>query len=537
MMHKFSSVACLFALATLPVVASAQNAVPLPSASSTPKQVETPLGTLHFKDGMPDDSTAAKAYDHIDSVHAEDAFYNAFAAVNMWAVRKGFVDAGINDGDVIIFSGLMDAKSLFLTANADTVYFWTFVDLSNGPIVVEPPLDSLAIADDMWWRYITDMGAPGPDRGTGGRYLLVPPGYRGPLPDGGYFVNRSRTNRVTILGRCFLENNDPKPAADRIKSQLKIYPYAVGGFGTSIADFLTGKSKLGQLAQPLSPRFVEGTGKVMNTIPPNDFSFFQMLNDAVQAEPAEALDPEIAGSFASIGIIKSRQFQPDARLRKILENSAATANAVSRVITFHPRPEEGFSYYGGDSHWLNTLYVGGYNFLAPPPHVTPEGLVPSPQDGARKLNSRIAMFYVATGITPAMVMYLPNIGSAYLGAFLDEKGEPLDGARIYSMNLPKGIPAAKFWSLTVYDNQTRSMLDTPQRFPRAGSQSYPSAAAEANSDGSTTIYFGPTAPPGKSSNWIQTKPGKGWFVLLRLYSPLQAFFDKSWRPGEIQIAK
>ena len=147
------------------------------------------------------------------------------------------------------------------------------------------------------------------------------------------------------------------------------------------------------------------------------------------------------------------------------------------------------------------------------------------------------MFYVATGITPAMVMYLPNIGSAYLGTFFDSRSAPLDGGKNYSVNLPRRIPAARFWSLTIYDNQTRSMLDTPQRFPRAGSQSFPSPAAVANADGSTTIYFGPKAPEGKTSNWIQTTPGKGWFVLLRLYSPLPPFFDKSWRPGEIEEMK
>jgi hypothetical protein len=489
---------------------------------------------MNFKDGVPDAATAAKAYDHIDAVHAEDAFYNAFSAVNMWAIRRAYIAAGINDGDVLLFSGLMDSKSLFLTANADTVYFWTFVDLSKGPVVIEPPQDSLAVVDDMWWRYITDMGMPGPDRGTGGRYLLVPPDYKGPLPDGGYFVKKSRTNRVTVLGRCFLENNDPIPAANRIKAQLKIYPFTPGSFGTSIADFLTGKSKLGPLAEPSSPRFVEGSGKVINTIPPSDYSFYEFLNEAVQDEPASALDSEIAGSFASIGIIKDKPFNPDPRMRKILGDSVATANAVSRVITFSPRSQEGFAYYGPSSNWVNTLYVGGYNFMSPPPHVTKSGLEPSPEDGARKLNSRIAMFYVATGITPAMVMYLPNVGSAYLGNFFDSKGAPLDGAKTYTVNLPKGIPAAKFWSFTLYDNQTRSMLDTPQRYPRAGSQSYPSPAAIANSDGTTTIFFGPKAPPGKESNWIQTTPGRGYFVMLRLYSPLPPFFDKSWKPGEIE---
>lgn len=104
--------------------------------------------------------------------------------------------------------------------------------------------------------------------------------------------------------------------------------------------------------------------------------------------------------------------------------------------------------------------------------------------------------------------------------------------------MPEDIPAAAFWSFTVYDNQTRSLLHTPQRYPRAGSQSYPTPAAQADADGSTTIYFGPTKPAGaKDGNWIQRMPGKGWFVLLRLYSPLESFFTKEWRPSEIELVR
>jgi hypothetical protein len=183
------------------------------------------------------------------------------------------------------------------------------------------------------------------------------------------------------------------------------------------------------------------------------------------------------------------------------------------------------------------LFAGGYTFETPPPQVSADGTItPYPSTGYRFLNSRTAMFFYATGITPAMIMRLTGIGSQYLGAFVDAKGEYLDGSKTYKMTLPPNIPAEKFWSLTVYDNQTRSMLDTPQRYPRAGSQSYPSPAAVANPDGSTTVYFGPSKPAGVSDgNWIQTDPKKGWNTLLRLYSPLEPFFDKSWRPSEIEL--
>jgi hypothetical protein len=207
-------------------------------------------------------------------------------------------------------------------------------------------------------------------------------------------------------------------------------------------------------------------------------------------------------------------------------------------LTFNARPSEGFAYYGGTSKWVNSLFTGGYEFLTPPPEVTKEGVRPYPSDGARKLNARSWFFYLATGITPAMCMRLENVGSQYLAAYMDSQGTPFDGSKTYKVTLPPKIPAARFWSFTVYDNQTRSMLDTPQRYPRAGSQTYPSPAAEAGPDGSTTVYFSPTQPAGVSrGNWIQTDPKKGWFALLRLYSPLQPFFSKEWRAGEIEVVK
>jgi hypothetical protein len=156
----------------------------------------------------------------------------------------------------------------------------------------------------------------------------------------------------------------------------------------------------------------------------------------------------------------------------------------------------------------------------------------------RTLDARSAFFYGITGITPAMSMRLPGIGSQYLFATQDADKQYFDGAKTYKMTLPKGIPEANFWSFTLYDNQTRSMLDTPQNYPRAGSQSYPSPAAEPNADGSTTVYFSPSQPDGvKRGNWIQTMPNKCWFVILRLYSPLEPFFTKTWRPSEIQAVR
>ena len=308
-------------------------AAELPPSIITQDKVETSIGTLEYKDGAPSKDTVAKVYDYLDLMHGVETFVNAYQGASVAAIFKGFEDAGIPDNTALIFSELMDAKSQFLTANADTVYFWVNLNVTDGPLVVETPPLSLGIIDDVWFRWVTDFGLPGPDRGEGGRYLLVPPDYKGELPETGFFVHKLRTTRAMILGRSFLENNDPKPAVALIKKRLKVYPYVPGGYGTSIASALEGEATLRRtpehkldwaFLQPQAPvQFTEGSGKVMNTIPPNDFSYFEMINDVVQREPAEALDPEIMGSLAAVGIVKGKPFTPDARMKKILTDAAA----------------------------------------------------------------------------------------------------------------------------------------------------------------------------------------------------------------------
>jgi hypothetical protein len=519
--------------------ATAATKTPVPEAITTPSSVKAGIGALEFTDGYPKGETAATLRDHLDYLHGVETFMNTISGVSVFAIRKGFQDVGIADGDVLICSGLMTSRSLFLTANCDTVYFWSFHDLSQGPLVFETPSDTLGLFNDIWFRWISDFGLPGADRGQGGTYLLVGPDYDGPLPEGGCYVRHSRTNHVTLIGRAFINENpgdDPAPTVDRIKEQLKIYPYAAGGVGSSVGAFLTGRGPLGQPASPQSPRFVEGTGLAMNTVPPNDFGHYEMLDALVQLEPAEALDTELAGQFAAIGIVKDEKFAPDTRLRKILDEAVAVGNAASRMVGMGASPTEGFRYYDGDSAWWNMLFVGGFEFTNPPPEMTPEGVKPYPNQGARRLHSRTSMFYTATAITPAMCMRLAGVGSQYLVANVDADGEPFDGAKTYRVRLPKDIPAARFWSLNLYDNQTRSLLQTEQLYPRAGSQEYPSPAAEAEADGSTVVYCSPTQPDGVASgNWIQTDPERGWFVILRCYSPLQPFFDKTWRAGEFEL--
>jgi hypothetical protein len=502
---------------------------------STPDKVESRLGTLEFDDGAPSKETAELLYDHLDFLHGVEAFIGAFPGASMWALREGMRSIGVEDNSVLLFSDLMDSASLFLTANCDTVYFLSFIDLSDGPMVLDvpplgPPSGILATIDDMWFRWVTDFGLPGPDRAQGGRYLLVGPGYEGPLPDDGFFVSHARTTRVIALGRAFMVDGDPAPPIEAIRAGLRISRYVPGAQGTAVATFLAGGSPMAPAPEVAEPTFVEGSGVSFNTLPPVDSTFWETVDALVQQEPIGAGEPELMGLLASIGIVKGQKFRPDERMRRILDEAVAVGNATARTIAFDPRPEEGFAYYP-DSQWTNCLFKGGYEFLDPPPEITKDGAVPVPSDGARKLSARIAFFYPYTGITPAMCMRLTGIGSQYVWAMRSGDGEYLDGGRNYRLTLPPDIPESRFWSVMVYDRQTRSMLQTDQPKPDIGSQS---GTVETNADGSTDVYFGPAAPEGKRNNWLQTIPGKGFFAILRLYSPEAAFFDKSWRPSEIE---
>ena len=198
-------------------------------------------------------------------------------------------------------------------------------------------------------------------------------------------------------------------------------------------------------------------------------------------------------------------------MRATLAEAAAVAAATARANAYRSRLADAFFYPG--SAWCTPFVGGSYLFE---------------RNGVRLLDARCMMFFAATGITPAMTIHQVGAGSAFACAFVDASGQPLDGARAYRLHLPAGIPARAFWSVVLYDTQTRSMLQTDQQFPSTGSQN---PALRANPDGSCDLYFAPAPPDGQDSNWVQTWPGKGWWIILRLYAPEQAWFDKTCGPA------
>lgn len=468
----------------------------VPPYITTPDTVQTRIGTLKFFDGLPDQETVQKVYDNLDFTRGVEAFLSGVPAASVYAACEGLNQAGIvRNGGIGITEDLMDARSLFLTPNSTTVYVFFCVDLKDGPVVVNVPPGVLGPVDDAYFRFVTDVGLTGPDAGKGGKYLLVPPGYTGDLPTEGYFVTKSPTYGNLVFFRAFVENGNIPAAVRSVKAKAQVYLLSAAN-------------------NPPPTTFVNTSGLQFNTIHANTFHFYEEINAVIQHEPADAFDPEIAGMFASIGIKKGQPFAPDERMKGILTDAVAVANATARAISFAPRDER-VKFYP-DRQWGTAFIGGAYDFM---------------NNGERMLDARTMFHYLATGITPAMAFSKPGTGSAYAFAARDSLGRYLDGSATYKITLPAPIPAVQFWSFTVYDGQTRSMLETDQKLAGLDSNK---PDIKKNTDGSVTVWFGPKAPTGLESNWVQTMPGKGWNSLLRLYAPLEPWFDKSWKPGDFE---
>ena len=463
---------------------------------STPSDFGTRIGPLQFNYGRPTPKSAERLYENLDFVRAVDVFLNALPGASMVAMRRGHRNMAVADNSFVVFEHFLDSKTLVLTGSTETVYASGFLDLSGGPVVIEYPPRVSGVLDDMWSRHIADYGITGPDRGKGGKLLVVPPGYKGKIPSG-YSVARARTNGVWAITRGLAEGGDFSSTAIQLLGGLKVY-------GLAIAD------------NPPSTDPINGSGNAVNMVPANDFSFYEDVNSLVQAEPADALDPELVGQLTAIGIVKDKPFNPDDRMKRILTEAAAVGSATARTIFFRPRDPAAYLY--PDSSWVAPL-IGGYQFM---------------RGGARLLDARAAFHYGYTVVTPSMVANAPGPGMQYAMAAVDANGDWLDSGKLYHLQLPPNVPAREAWSVTLYDAQTRSLLQTENLQPTLSSRT---GKLKSNADGSYDLWFGPKAPTQKEDNWLQTVPGKGWFAIVRIYAPLKPWFDRTWRLGEIEPAK
>ena len=475
----------------------------IPAKVMTPDTVETRLGTLKFFDGRPDERTVKAVYDNLDFSRGVETFLNGIPATSIEGLRLGMLDLGAAKcHQVVIFEQLLDSNSLFLTGNTDTVYASGFLNLKeDGPTVVEIPKGcGPGTVNDAYFRFVTDMGGPGPDRGEGGKYLILPPDYEGEVPKG-YFVSKSPSYVNWLILRGFLVDGKTDYSVNMFKTGLKVYP-------------------LSAVQSPPEMEFINGSGKTFNTIHANNYEFFEELHTVIEREPVDLLEPQLRGLFASVGMQKGKPFQPDARMKGILTDAVAVGNATARAMAFDTRDTSAYLY--PKSYWKEAFIGGDYRWLI------------ADGEGGRNLDARTMYFYLATVNTPAMALKMIGKGSQYAFATQDKDGAYFDGSKNYKLDVPADVPAKDFWSVVVYDPQTRSELQTSQPLP---SRNNKRDKLQFNEDGSCTLYFGPKAPAGKESNWVQTVPGKGWLAIFRLYGPLEPWFDKTWRLKDFELMK
>jgi hypothetical protein len=453
-----------------------------------------------FLHGFPLGETAREAYYDTDLTRALQAYRFFYPTVSGAAIVKGNNEIGVVPNEV--FAVLECApEQLVFTANSDTPYAPLLLDLSVGPLVVElRPGPLIVCSMDINQRWVADMGLPGPDAGGGGKHLLLPPAYEGAVPADGYYVHRASSNRQIVGARSLPVGGDIGAAKERLKT-IKVYP-------------------LNPLRGWTEPRWIDITGRKQDTTPlewEDNLRFWEVLHETIEAEPAYAGYHNEYGELAVLGIEKGKSFDPDARLRRILEEAARVGNAQLRVQAFGDRRPDRQVWRDRQWQWAALRFEDG-DFNTPT-HLDAE--------------AREKWFYQAVGASPAMFRRDSGAGSLYWLGVRDADGEYLDGARTYELSVPLPVPGKLFWSVTVYDADTRSQIRTEQR--RAALRSL--FELKDLSGPAADLYFGPDAPRGKDTRWIKTIPDQGWFAYFRIYGPEQGAFDGSWRPGDFEVMK
>ena len=463
----------------------------------TPASVETRLGTLKYESGYPTAETTQKLYDEMDFQRAVQAYMWAYPAVSFESIQIASNRVfGTDFNDLGIADNFVDPRSIWLTANDTTIYAVAAIDLAQaGPVVIEiPPGALVGIIDDYWQRSVTDVGLPGPDGDKGGKFLLVPPDYEGDVPSDGYHVLHATMNNHSFMIRGIVLNGDIPDAVQRVK-QLRIYPWS-------------------EREQPKPTKFASISGIEIDTSPPGGLEFWARLSAFINNNPVQERDRFFMAMLKPLGIEKDQPFAPDARQRAILEEAAVMGDAMGRTMLF-------------DGH----LRISGANAF-PGTHWDWVTLVSPKQEAESysQLDERLHYTYGAIYTSPFIGTKHAGPGSTYVQAFKDKDGNRLDGGKSYRLNVPANAPAVAFWSLTLYDTGTRSMVQSPSN--DAAHSSYDDL--KVNADGSIDFHFGPQAVEDEEINWLQTVPGRGFYPMVRFYTPKEGLFDGTWALSDVE---
>jgi hypothetical protein len=453
-----------------------------------------------FEAGYPTRETSQRLYDELDYQRAVQAYIWAVPLINGLALKKALVAAGVADDEpsLLIFDKQLTPKQIIMTANDVSLYIWSVLDLEKtGPTVVDVPEGLLGGFIDIWNRGLQDIGVG--ESLKGAKFLLLPPDFSGEVPDG-YIVVRSRARNVFVFLRGLAKPGESTEPFVQLASSIKIYPFA-------------------EKAAPKPTRIVLEGGKPFDSDWPKDFGYFEYMSQAINSEVVEAEDKLMMGMLSPLGIEAGKPFSPDDRIRGILERAAATGSAMLINMAFQNRS-------AGKQHWPGRQWEK-IMFATTPEFLTDERVeLDERAQGWYQLV--MSGRYVFSGAKP-----VPGQGSFYLSTYKDDQGDYLNGSNSYTFTVQADQPAKNFWSVTMYDNRSRSMIDTDTQ--HAGLSSFSNLTT--NADGSIDLYYGPEAPAGKESNWIKTIPGQGFFTMFRLYGPLEPVFDGTWKLNDIEKVK
>lgn len=451
------------------------------------------LGALEFHKDYPTAKTAALLKEELKFQAAVQVYLWSFPLMNMVSLREGHRSVGYKTTTIPVFDEFLTAKTVVPTGNQETVYAYNAISLEE-PLVLEVVPNVVGFIGDGWQRPVLDVGRPGPDRGKGGKYLIVPPGYKGPLPKKGYHVARVPTRNMWWLVRAFSKDGTPQAPAAHLRG-MRLYPLSAAG-------------------SPPKGDFVNASKRPARCIPPRGFDYWKLLAATLGEEVIQERDRVMMGMASLIGIEKGKPFAPDAALKKLLTEAEQVAWAICTSLAFASEVPGARAY--DDRQWE-------FCFLTKSPSFDAKHHL--------QLYERTAFTYQAMTGANAMVLELRGKGSKYMTTFRDKTGAYLDGGKSYRLNVPANVPAKDFWSVAVYDTATRSLIDNGE--PNSTRNS--NMDLKTNADGSVDLYFGPEAPKGLEGNWVRTLPNKGFFLYFRLYGPLEPFYDRSWRPGDVTL--
>ncbi len=457
----------------------------LPGSVFAQQTIDSRIGDLSFtKDfvnGYPTDETVVKLYDEMDFQRAVQAYIWAIPLVGFvdWQ-RLAIEEMGVKNGQ-LVYMVTYDEKVCCLTLNVTTPYVETFVDLQeSGPYVIEiPPGNQVRGAThDMWQIQISQMTRPG-------KYLFVGP-YQEVPPEAeseGFIVNHSPMNNFFVGIRLMPE--DPKER-EALLGQIKIYPFSERK-----------NAKAVPFVRPTKPWFAHQ---------PRGLKYWEAVHRSLNREPVREVDRYFVAMLKPLGIERGKPFKPDARQQQILMDALVVGEAMAKANDFSKRLAK--AHYRDDSQW----------------HFSTTADWNQRTEFYQQLDGAAAWFYEAVTNDEAMHGQETGWGQVYMAAYKDADGDWLDGAKNYTLHIPPDPPAAEFWSLTLYDVSTRAIIQNDTKKADLSSRQ----DLQFNRDGSVDLYFGPDAPKGKESNWLETMPNKAWFPYFRLYSPTQPFLDQTW---------